>query len=168
MNETLDTADLPEERRDEILNALKIGDKTVGEIMVGRDEIIALSTEDDWETNVERMEAHPHSRFPLIRDELETFEGIIYAPALLRRLSTDGTGESVDLESIAQPPMTVSPDTVVSDLIDQFQTEGQELAMVLEDGRVVGMVTATDAFEEITGELQDPLDDEFDLESERT
>jgi IMP dehydrogenase len=166
MSDTLETADLPDERQEEIINALAIGDTTVGEIMVGRDEIVALSTEDDWEATVERINESPHARFPLVRDDLESFEGIIYAPALLRQLG--GDNESVDLESVAQPPMTTSPDTVVSDLIDQFQTESQELALVIEDGQVVGLVTATDAFEEITGELSDPLDHEFDLDSTQT
>ncbi len=164
--ETLDKGDLPEERREEVLNALTIGDTTVEEIMVGRDEIVAFSTADDWERNIERIRESPHSRFPLVGDELESFEGIIYVPALLRQVGDDDG--PVDLESVAQPPMTTSPDTIVSDLIDQFQTENQELALVIKDGNVVGLVTATDAFEEITGELQDPLDAEFGLESSRT
>lgn len=54
--------------------------------------------------------------------------------------------------------MTVSTDTVVSDLIDRFQTEDQELALVLDDGEVVGLVTTTDAFEEMAGDFEDPLD----------
>jgi IMP dehydrogenase len=166
MSETLDTADLAEERRDEIINALDIGDRTVEEIMVGREEIVALSTAADWETNVDRMRDAPHTRFPLVGEQLESLEGIVYAPRLLREF---GAGRNpVDLESIAEPPMTVTPDTVVSDLIDRFQTENQELALVVTDGRVEGLVTATDAFEEITGELRDPLDDQFGLESDRT
>jgi IMP dehydrogenase len=166
LGSVLDEGDLADERREEILNALTIGDRTVEEIMVGREEIVALSVEDEWAANAERIREFPHSRFPLVRDDLESFEGIIYAPALLRRIDEDS--EKIDLEAIAQPPMTTSPDTVVSDLIDQFQTQNQELALVIEDGRVVGLVTATDAFEEITGELQDPLDDEFGLESDQT
>ncbi len=165
MSETLSHAKLPDERREEILNALTIGDRTVDEIMVGREEITALSTTENWQTNIERIESSPHARFPLVGDELDSFEGIIYAPALLRHVEDE---TDPDLETIAEPPMTVSPDTAVSDLIDQFQTESQELALVIADGRVVGLVTATDAFEEITGELQDPLDEEFDLESEHT
>jgi IMP dehydrogenase len=167
LGSVLEEGEIADERREEILNALTIGDRTVEEIMVGRDEIVALSVDDDWETNAERLREFPHSRFPLVREDLESFEGIIYAPALLRRVS-EGDDESVDLEAVAEPPMTTSPDTVVSDLIDQFQTQNQELAMVIEDGEVVGLVTATDAFEEITGELQDPLDDEFGLESDQT
>jgi CBS domain containing-hemolysin-like protein len=53
--------------------------------------------------------------------------------------------------------MTVAADTVVCEVIDGLQRERQELALV-DDGEVVGLVTATDAFEGITGELEDPLD----------
>jgi|APHM01.1.fsa_nt_gi Hemolysins and related proteins containing CBS domains len=55
--------------------------------------------------------------------------------------------------------MTLSPDTDVSDAIDQFQTERQELALVIADGDVVGQVTVTDLLETIIGDIQDPLDE---------
>lgn len=54
--------------------------------------------------------------------------------------------------------MTLAANTSVSDAIDQFQTENQELALVVEDGEVVGMVTVTDALESIMGDIEDPLD----------
>jgi CBS domain containing-hemolysin-like protein len=53
--------------------------------------------------------------------------------------------------------MTVAADTSVSDRIDRFQAENRELALVVSDEGPVGTVTATDAFEEITGELGDPI-----------
>lgn len=55
-------------------------------------------------------------------------------------------------------PMTVPADLAMSELIDRFQDENQELALVCADGEVVGLVTAADAFEAITAELEDPLD----------
>lgn len=51
-----------------------------------------------------------------------------------------------------------SSETNVSDAFDQFQTEGQELAVMLCDGNVVGLFTATDALEAVMGQLEDPLD----------
>jgi len=54
--------------------------------------------------------------------------------------------------------MTVDVSLAVSELIDRFQERGQELALVEEDGSVVGLVTITDALEAITGEVTDPLD----------
>ena len=59
---------------------------------------------------------------------------------------------------LAAPPMTLSPEVSVSDAYDQFQAQTQELALVVEDGTVVGLVTATDALEAVMGQLEDPLD----------
>lgn len=157
MGETLTNAGITEERRQEILNALEIGNTRVEEIMNPREDIYALSTEADLETNLDRISSSPHVRFPLVGESLEDFVGIVYTPAVFRHMG-DLTDGSLDLTEIAAPPMTVSNDTMVSDLIDQFQAENQELALVIEDGKVVGLVAATDAFEAIIGELEDPLD----------
>jgi|AntRauTorcE11898_2_1112593.scaffolds.fasta_scaffold40499_2 CBS domain containing-hemolysin-like protein len=86
--------------------------------------------------------------------------GIVYAPSVLHNLDTLETGEKT-LEELSTPPLTVASDTSVSDFIDQCQAENQELALVLDDGNVVGLVTATDAFEEVLGELEDPMDREL-------
>lgn len=148
---------IPADRREEILGALDIGTMTVDSIMVDRDDIVAVSTTDSLERNIDRMGHSPHVRFPLIGEELEEFLGVVYTPAILREPEAL-CNESLDLHDVASPPMTVSPSTVVSDLIDNFQRENQELALVVEDETVLGLVTATDALEEITGELEDPLD----------
>jgi IMP dehydrogenase len=92
-----------------------------------------------------------------VGESLEAFHGIVYTPEVLRHVDELVDG-SLDFRELTAPPMTVSTDTVVSDLIDRFQAENQELALALEDCRVVGLVTATDAFEEITGDLEDPMD----------
>jgi CBS domain containing-hemolysin-like protein len=54
--------------------------------------------------------------------------------------------------------MTLSPDVDVSDAVDQFQAENQEMALIIEDGEVVGMVTVTDLLESVMGSIEDPLD----------
>jgi len=76
---------------------------------------------------------------------------------LLRHRDGLEAGE-VDFADLAAPPMTLSPDADVSDAIDQFQTESQELALVVEDGEVVGLVTVTDLLESVMGDIEDPID----------
>lgn len=150
--------DVPDDRREEVLRALQIGSLPVQEIMVPREEIIALSTTNTLEENLQIATDHMLSRFPLVEGSLDQALGTIYVPVLLRDRKALRTGE-VDLEALAAPMSTVAPEDSVSDLIDQLQEEGQELALVEEDGRVVGLVTITDAFEVIAGEVRDPLDD---------
>jgi len=54
----------------------------------------------------------------------------------------------------------------VSDAIDQFQAENQELALVIEDGDAVGMVTVTDLLEAVMGDIEDPIDTEYRASAE--
>ncbi|WP_049930654.1 hemolysin family protein [Halosimplex carlsbadense] len=158
MGSVLDEGDLTEERRDEVMNALYIGERPVREVMVPADDIVALSTTADTEENFRRMEDNPHTRYPLVGENLTDFRGILYLPVLAGHREQLADGGNVDFEGLSAPPMTLSPDADVSDAIDQFQAENQELALVIEDGEVVGMVTVTDLLESVTGDIEDPID----------
>jgi CBS domain containing-hemolysin-like protein len=180
-----------------VFNALAIDELPVREMMVGREGIVALHADDDLDANLALVGERPHTRFPLVGDEPEEFLGVVYSPALFDRLDAIREG-GLDLREVATPPMSVPAAIAVSELIDRFQVERKELALVTEradtagsdeadgaaeestpsrepseaaeraaadagdvigdDERVVGLVTATDAFETIAGELEDPLD----------
>ena len=157
MGTILSEGDLTEERREEVMNALEIGKQTVREVMVDAENIVPLSTTAGSAENFKRMEEHPHTRYPLVGEELAEFKGIVYVPVLTQHREELAEG-GMDFEELAASPMTLSPETKVSDAIDQFQIENQELALVFEEGEVVGMVTVTDLLESITGELEDPID----------
>jgi len=157
LGSVLERGDLPEERRDEVMNALRIGERSIRETMLPPEKIVALSTADEDAENVRRLEEHPHTRYPLVGEDLTDFVGVVYTPMLLRHRDELAAGE-VDFAELAAPPMTLSPDADVSDAIDQFQTESQELAMVVEDGEVVGLVTVTDLLESVMGDIEDPID----------
>ena len=159
LGSVLTRGDIPEERREEIMNALHIGDRPVREVMVPAEDIVSLSTAVDAEENFRRMEERPHTRYPLVGEDLSDFRGIVYFP-MLARYRGDVADASVDFDELSAPPMTMTPETTVSDAIDQFQIEGQELALIVEDGDVIGMVTVTDLLESITGEMEDPIDDD--------
>ena len=149
--------DLPEERREEVLNALDVDELAVREVLTPADEIVSLSTAASVEENLDRIRDTPHSRFPLVGDEMTDFEGIVYAPSIISNFEALRREETTFAE-LAAPPMAISAMTSVSDAFDQFQAESQELALVIEDGEVVGLITATDAMEAVMGQLEDPLD----------
>jgi CBS domain containing-hemolysin-like protein len=158
LDSLLERGDLSEERHEEIVGALDAGQIPVESVMVDADDVVFLSTANDPEENFELMFETPHTRYPLVGETTDDFVGIVYVPAVLDRIDAIRSGET-SFEEIAAPPMTVSPDTSISDAIDQFQAESQELALVIAEGEVVGLITATDAFEAVMGELEDPLDE---------
>ena len=163
LGSVLDRGDISDERREEVINALDVGEREVGEVMTSAEEVVFLSTAQDVETNLDRIGSNPHTRLPLVGEDPDDFRGIVYVPTVVANVDALRDGETT-FETIAAPPMTLASDTRLSDAIDQFQVEHQELALVVEDGSVVGLLTATDAFEAVMGELEDPLDVESDAD----
>ncbi|ELZ76381.1 MULTISPECIES: CNNM domain-containing protein [Haloferax] len=157
LHSLLQEGELPEERRDEVLNALDVDELSISEIMIPSSDIVALSTTATPGENFERIRNTPHTRFPLVGESLTDFRGVVYAPSIIDNFEALRAGER-SFDEIAAPTMTLAADTNVSDAFDQFQAEDQELALVLRDGEVVGLLTATDALEAVMGELDDPLD----------
>ena len=157
LGSVLDRGNIPEERREEILNALAVGEQSVQAVMTPADEVVFLSTEESIEENLRRIGDNPHTRLPLIGTDPSDFRGIVYVPSVIDRVD-DLRGGAATLDDVAAPPMTLSDATPISEAVDQFQIERQELALVVDDGEVVGLLTATDAFEAVMGDLEDPLD----------
>jgi IMP dehydrogenase len=157
LGSVLEEGSLAEERRKEIMNALTIGERSIAEVMIPSDDIVALSTTDPIKVNFAKIEDHTHTRYPLVGEVPSDFRGIVYNSTLFAHHQELIDGDK-NLEELAAPPMTLSPDVDVSNAIDQFQAERQELALVIEDGKVVGLVTVTDLAETIIGEVEDPLD----------
>ena len=164
LSSLLERGDLAEERHDEVLGALAAGTTEVREEMVDISDVVFLSTELSVAENLERVSETPHTRYPLVEGDAEEFVGVVYVPRIVDEIDDLRAGD-VTFADIAAPPTTVAANTTVSDAIDQFQAEKQELALVVSDGEVVGLLTATDALESVMGELEDPLD--YENESTR-
>ncbi|MFP4633321.1 MAG: CNNM domain-containing protein [Halobacteriales archaeon] len=169
LSEVLEAGDMPDDRRDEVVAALDIDETTVGEIAVPLDDVVALSTDVDDEENLRRVRDSHHTRYPLVSGDFDRFEGVVYAYELLDADDVRGVG----LEDLSSTPLVLPADTSVSEAIDVFQSKNQEMALVVEtaDGvdfdatdlgglEVVGLVTVTDALEEVVGEIRDPLDEQ--------
>lgn len=157
LSSLLEEGELSNERREEVLHALEAGRTEVREEMTAEENVTFLSTAATPEENLRRIAETPHVRYPLVGESVDEFVGIVYVPSVIGQTEELRAGE-VGFAELAAPPMTISADTSVSDAVDRFQAESQELALVLSDGTVVGVLTATDALETVMGELEDPLD----------
>lgn len=158
---------LPEDRRGEILRTLDIGEIPSENIMIPGDEIVWLHEDDGLDTVIGRIRDHGYVRYPVLRTtrgvadvvRIDDVAGVLYVPSLFKILGSDGQGALPDLLA---PASFIAVDTVVSDLIDHLQEVRQEMALLTltRNGTevVAGMVTISDAFEVIAGEVEDPLD----------
>lgn len=157
MVKLLKSGGVKDDRRKEVINALEIDRIPVQDIMIPRDEIVTMSTEKSFRDNIEVLRNHMQARYPLVGENIDDFRGILYTPQITANMEElfEGTKE---LDDFDWPRMVVSKELPVSELIDRFQEEHQELALVQEDGKTIGLVTLTDALETIIGSAKDPLD----------
>lgn len=137
-----------------ILDLIKL---EVRHVMLPRTEVQHLETRASLEENLERIASLGHSRLPLVRDSLDDVVGMVLVRDVLRKMLT---GEELDLEELARPPLYVPDTQPLSRFIAESQQTGQQAAFVRDEhGTTVGMVFLEDALEEIVGPLPDEHDE---------
>ena len=176
---------LPKFQETLIHRTLELDDVTVREIMTPRQRIFSLPSSMLVEEASARVIDRMHSRVPVYDDARgpEHIVGVVYSKDLARlmyfrpRTSTAGAPAS-DAETAETtkprptPPFVelrlaqvmrdvlVAPETKsVLDLLRDFQQRRRHMAIVVDEyGSTVGLVTAEDAIEQLTGELEDEFD----------
>lgn len=154
-----------------IHRALEIDEIPVREIMTPRQKIVSLPGDTLIEAASASVIEHQHSRVP-VYDETrgpEHIIGVVYAKDLARLMHfrrTAGTRSAVapfvelKVSQVMRDVLMVPETKTVLDLIREFQQRRRQMAIVVDEyGSTAGLVTAEDAIEQLTGELNDEFDD---------
>lgn len=135
------------------LEALRLGEKTVKEIMRPRVDIDALDVDTPPEETLGAVAMAGMSRLPLYEGNLDNIVGFINIKDVLRR---HYLGFPIELRKIMHPVLFVPETLRVDRLLVQFQEQGSHLAIVLDEfGGTEGLVTLQDVLEELVGEIRD-------------
>ena len=171
---------LPQFQETLIHRTLELDDVTVREIMTPRQQIFSLPSKMLVEEASARVIDRMHSRVP-VYDEArgpEHIVGVVYSKDLARlmffRPKPPGapglTAETakpraavpfveLKLEQVMRDVLVAPETKSVLDLIRDFQQRRRHMAIVVDEyGSTVGLVTAEDAIEQLTGELEDEFD----------
>lgn len=137
--------------------ALGFADRTAGQVMTPRTELVAVSVGSTIREGLEMSLRSGHSRLPVYRDRIDDIVGIFYlkdAVPHARAGTLDGP-----IEKIAQPAVFVPDSLPADDLLRRLQAEGRTMAIVKDEyGGTAGLVTVEDLMEEIVGAIQDEYD----------
>lgn len=145
-----------------IRGVIELADQPVRAIMTPRTDIFWLDVEDDREINLTRLIDSGRTRVLLARESLDQPLGIVETRAALSALIRE---ESFDLTAIASRPLIVSDSITALRLIEVMRATSERFALVADsDGNIDGVVTATDIFAAIAGDL---AEDEDEMEIER-
>jgi CBS domain containing-hemolysin-like protein len=156
---------LPKLQETLVHRALELDDVPVREIMTPRQKIFSLPSSMSIEDAAGKVIELLHSRVP-VYDEArgpEHIVGVVYSKDLSRLMFfRRGPAPFVQLRlSQIMREVPVVPETKSAlDLLREFQKKRRHLAIVVDEyGSTVGLVTAEDAIEQLTGEIDDEFDD---------
>lgn len=154
---------LPRFQETLIHRALELEDVPVREIMTPRQKIFSLPSNLPIEAASAQVIEHMRSRVP-VYDETrgpEHIIGIVYSKDLSRLIFFRHAASSagLSLRQIMRDVLVVPETKTVLDLILEFQQRRRQIAIVVDEyGTTAGLVTAEDAIEQLTGELEDEFD----------
>jgi len=151
-----------------IHRALELDDVPVREIMTPRQKIFSLPSNMLVEDASAKVIDRKRSRVP-VYDETrgpEHIVGVVYSKDLARLMYVRSTTRSagtpfveLKLSQMMRDVLVVPETRSVLDLIKDFQQRRRQMAIVVDEyGSTVGLVTAEDAIEQLTGELEDEFD----------
>jgi Mg2+/Co2+ transporter CorB len=141
--------------REMLRSILDLDDVTVGEIMVHRNQVVALDIEQPPATVLEQALSSAHTRIPLYRGSRENIVGLLHAKALLQALrAAGGRADRLVLTQIATRPWFIPDTTTLLEQLQAFRRRREHFAVVVDEyGVLLGIVTLEDILEEIVGDI---------------
>jgi len=137
--------------QDIVERVLRLGDKSVEDIMTSRLEIVWLNVKDTPLKLKDQLLKETRSRYPVCNGTLDKVVGIVHVKELLYESILDS---SFNLKNFVHEPLFVPEHLHVLKLLELFKESGSHLALALDEyGSIQGLVTLNDVMEEIVGDI---------------
>ena len=154
---------LQEEESEMIQSIFDFTEKTVGEIITPRVDIVGLKSTDTLDEAMDIIGEKQFSKIPIYKDNMDNIKGILYAKDIIPYLI--GSRPNVNILTLAREPFFVPENKPIDELLGEFKSRKTSIAIIVDEwGGTEGLVTLEDVVEEVIGEIRDPYDkDESDI-----
>lgn len=133
------------------VEAMRLGDHTVRQIMRPRLEMDALEVETPEQEVLGAISMAGFSRLPVYEDTLDHIIGYVHLKDVVRQ---QYLGWGIHLRKLIHPALFVPESLPLDRLLRLFQEQHNQLAIVLDEhGGTEGMVTLEDVMAELVGEM---------------
>lgn len=153
-----------EDEREIIENVIGFGDIMVREIMTSRVNIVSVTLNETLQEVLSKIRENGLSRMPLIDNDLDNIQGVLYAKDVLPYLNSEDEEPILNWKTVSRKALFIPATKKLDDLLRDFQQEKTHIAIVVDEyGGTEGIVTMDDILEEIVGDITDDSGEEEKL-----
>ena len=140
-----------------------LGDRTVESIMTHRNDLVWLDADMSRDEIRERVNAAPHSIYPLAHGNPDTLLGMVYLKDLFAHIDD----ETFDIRDYSQPVKFFHEQTEVYNALDQLRDEHVGYGIVCDEfGVTQGIFTLRDILEALVGTMPEEREEPDIVERE--
>lgn len=143
-----------------ITSIFSFDDKKVREVMVQRQEMIAVDLQEPVKDYIDEILASRHSRIPVYEESIDNIIGILSMKDFAIQAKDCGSFYDVDVRALLRPAFFASENMKTDALFREMQQRGYKVAIIVDEyGGVSGMVTLEDLVEEIVGDIYEDYEE---------
>jgi Mg2+/Co2+ transporter CorB len=144
---------IPKRHQHMLISILDLEKMAVNDIMVPRNEVIAINLDHDIDTIIEQLRTTQHTRLPVYRGDINNVLGLLHTRNASRFLINPSFRKE-DLLQECRDPYFIPESTPLHTQLFNFQKQQRRIALVVDEyGDVQGICTLEDILEEIVGEF---------------
>jgi putative hemolysin len=149
---------LVESEAEMLERVFRFGDHRVVEVMTPRPDMHWVEKGTKLPEFLKVYAEHPHSRFPVYEETIDTVVGILWIKDVLMAQAKGLIDQSGTIDKLVRPAYFVPESKLIAELFAELQeSRGQAAIVVDEFGGTAGLVTMERLLEEIVGEFGDEL-----------
>lgn len=133
--------------------------RTIKEIQVPLEQVYFLCADDSIADTFLKAHLDMHTRFPVLENpqDPQSIIGYLNFKDIFSSTKTAGSAHT-STRSIVRPIIKLEDDTLISTALQQLMKTKQHICLVTDEGKITGILTLEDIFEELVGEIEDEYD----------
>ena len=145
---------IPGQHRDMLLNILDLEKASVEDIMVPRNDIIALDLNDSSEDLIQQLQQASYTRVPVYENDINNIIGILHLRCTPRFFIQQSEDIHDAIRRNMGKPYFVPESTPLNTQLLNFQKQKRSMALIVDEyGDIQGLITLADLLEEIVGDF---------------
>ncbi|MFT3759583.1 MAG: hemolysin family protein [Thauera sp.] len=144
-----------------ISNVFELDSRIVPSAMTSRESIVFLTLSESEESIRRKIAGHPHGKFPVCEDGIDSVIGYVDSKDILPRI-VQGQDLSLRTQPIVRKILMLPDTLTLFEALERFRDAKEDFALVINEyALVVGLLSLQDVMNTVMGDLVSPFQEEL-------